>query len=161
MLKTIYLNVKVKNTLEKNTKNKLKFILFSTIKNKKFIVTINKCGGINFLPEKIEDEIKNGICIFSYELEILHIIDKITSSYLTVDLYDFKIEFKINFTRNPPINKENIKIYEKFGLSEFIYDSNRHCYKEKTKGNNNNSSKEFLITPFECAQQTIDFSFLK
>jgi len=36
-------------------------------------------------------------------------MDKMTS-YLDVDLYDFKILFKINFLRNPTINKETIKI---------------------------------------------------
>ena len=55
-------------------------------------------------------------------------------SYLTVDLYDFKIQLKINFTRIQPVNEDNIKIYEKIGLNAYIY-NNKFCFAEVTKDN--------------------------
>ena len=111
---TIYLNDKIKDTLAKKKRNiKLKFVLFSTIENKKFNLTINEFKGIKLLPEKMENVIKNGMCIFNCELVISYFLKNNMISYLRVDLNDYTLELKINFMLNPTINEENIKIYER------------------------------------------------
>lgn len=94
-------------------------------------------------------EIKIGSCIFICDINIKYITNKIMTSYLTVNLNDNKISIKINFAKNPVINKDNIKMYEKFSLNDYI---------EVNKSNYNSLYNYNFISPFEIPEQIIDFS---
>ena len=71
----IYLNEKVKETLnKKNTKIKLQFVLFSTSqKKKKFTLNIKEGNDIKILPEKNNYLILDGVCIFYCSVKIEYI----------------------------------------------------------------------------------------
>ena len=109
---TIYLNEKVKETLNKRETNiKLKFALFSTNQEKKeFTLNIKDGNGIKILPEKKNYQILNGVYIFYCSVKIEYIPRKMITSYLIVGSAHFKANIQINFDKNPVAIYDNIKM---------------------------------------------------
>ena len=154
---TIYLNEKVKETLNKKKTNiKLKFALFRTNQEKKkFTLNIKDGNDIKILPEKKNYQILNGVCIFYCSVKIEYIPRKMITSYIIVDLADFQANIKINFDKNPVANFDNIKMYEKFSLNIYNYGNK---FIEVNEDNYKRIQHWNFISPFECAEQIIDFS---
>ena len=78
------------------------------------------------------------------------------TSYLTLDLDDTKKYIAIDFAKNPPANKENIKMYKNFGL--YIFSNHFNQFIEVNENNYNSFDNYCFISPFESIETIIDYS---